>query len=69
MEKTTNPHFVYQQTFTMIENDLFEINNAFDIYSLQKDKNTIYLCGPNELERRILEIFEFKVNRFKRNYH
>ena len=38
MEKITNPHFVYQQTFTMVVNDIFEINNAFDIYYFLKIK-------------------------------
>ena len=65
MSKFDNPHFVYNNTFPIIENDLFEINNAFDIYSLQKDKNKIYLCGPNILNNTILDIFVFKGNIFK----
>ena len=62
----SNPHFIYQKTFDIIENDIFEINNAFDIYSLYKDKTKIYLCGSNEFNREILEIFEFKGNFFKK---
>jgi len=66
MSTICNPHFVYKKTFKLIENDLFEINNAFDIYSLQKDKNKIYLCGANQFKKSILKIFEFKENKFEK---
>ena len=68
MEKNIiqNPNFVYKNTFNIIENDLFEINNAFDIYSLQKDINKIYLCGSSEFAREIIDIFEFKGNKFEK---
>ena len=62
----SNPHFIFNKSFYIIENDLFEINNAFEIYSLQKDKNKIYLCGGAEFWRAILDIFEFKGNSFEK---
>ena len=60
----SNPHFIYKKTFEKIECNLFEINDAFEIYSLYKDKSKIYICGGNELQRNILEIFEFKEGNF-----
>ena len=62
----SNPHFIYKKTFDIIENALFEIQNAFDIYSLYKDKNKIYLCGPNGFKGDKLDIFEFKGDSFKK---
>ena len=62
----SNPHFIFNKSFYIIENDLFEINNAFDIYSLQKDKTKIYVCGGAEFWRAILDIFEFKGNSFEK---
>ena len=55
-----NPNFYYLKNLDIIENDLFEVNNAFDIYSLQKNKNKIFLCGSHEHKRNILTIFEFE---------
>ena len=60
-----NPNFLYKYTLDKIENDLFEINNAFDVYYLQKDKNKIYLCGSDELKRTYLQIYEFIDEEFK----
>lgn len=62
--KNNNPNFHYLKTFNIIQNDLFEVNNAFDIYALQKNKNKYYLCGSHEHKRHILEIFEFKEENF-----
>ena len=62
--KNENPFFVKETTLYAIENSLFEMNNAFDIYSLQKDKNKIYLCGPNGHIRENLMIYEFKDKEF-----
>ena len=62
--ETINPHFVYNNKFPIIESNIFEINNAFDIYSLQKDKNKIYLCGTQNINPNILTIFEFKREHF-----
>jgi hypothetical protein len=50
--KNENPFFVKETTLDFIENSLFEMNNAFDIYSLQKNKDKIYLCGPNGNRRK-----------------
>ena len=58
-KKEKNPNFRYKSTFNIIEQDIFEINNAFDVYNLLNDKNIIYLCGPHELRREIILIFEF----------
>lgn len=54
-----NPNFIYKKSFDIIEQDIFEINNAFDIYNLLEDKNITYLCGSHDLKREILLIFEF----------
>ena len=62
--KNENPFFVKETTLDFIENSLFEMNNAFDIYSLQKDKNIIYLCGPDGICRENLMICEFKDKEF-----
>ena len=61
-----NPNFYYLKNLDIIENDLFEVNNAFDIYSLQKNKNKIFLCGSHEHKRNILTIFEFEKDNFKK---
>ena len=61
-----NPNFRYKYTFNEIENDIFEINNAFDIYFLQKDINKIYLSGSDEFKRENLDIYEFKNEKFKK---
>jgi hypothetical protein len=60
------PNFYYVKTFEILANDLFEINNAFEIYSLQKNKNIVYLCGSHEHRRHILEIFQFEKENFKK---
>ena len=62
--KNENPFFVKEKTLDIIENSLFEMNNAFDIYSLQKNKNIIYLCGANAFFRDNLVIYEFKNKEF-----
>ena len=62
--KNENPFFVKEANIDFIENSLFEMNNAFDVYSLQKDKNIIYLCGPNGYLRANLMIYEFKGKEF-----
>ena len=62
--KNENPFFVKEANIDFIENSLFEMNNAFDVYSLQKDKNIIYLCGPNGYLRENLMIYEFKGKEF-----
>ena len=43
-----NPNFIYKKSFDIIEQDIFEINNAFDIYNLLEDKNITYLCGSHD---------------------
>ena len=64
LKKNENPFFVKEKKINIIDNGLDEINNAFDIYSLQKNKNIIYLCGPNGNWRENLDIFEFKDEEF-----
>jgi len=64
--KKENPFFVKQQNLNYIENSLFEMNNAFDIYSLQKNKNIIYLSGANGFHRENLVIYEFKDKEFNK---
>ena len=59
-----NPFFIKGKKINIIQNGLHEMNNAFDIYSLQKNTNLIYLCGPNGFWRENLEIYEFKDEEF-----
>ena len=64
LKKNENPFFVKEKTIYIIENGLHEKSNAFDIYSLQKNKNIIYLCGPSGNCRENLVIYEFKDKEF-----
>ena len=58
-KKEKNPNFRYKSTFNIIEQEIFFFFYAFDVYNLLNDKNIIYLCGPHELRREIILIFEF----------
>ena len=66
IKNLVNPNFIFKETFVCLENDLFEINNSFDIYSLQFDKTKIFLCGSNHHNRSIIDIFEFIGGKFQK---
>ena len=59
-----NPNFFFKYKFNNIENDIFEYNNAFDVYFLQKDKNKIYLCGSDSSSKINLKVYEFIKEKF-----
>jgi len=64
LKNNDNPFFVKEKTIKIIQIGILEMNNTFDIYSLQKNKNIIYLCGANLNSEKNLEIFEFKDKEF-----
>ena len=47
LKNNENPFFIKQKTINIIQIGILEMNNTFDIYSLQKNKNIIYLCGTS----------------------
>ena len=61
----SNPNFKYIEKTELITNDIFEINNPFDVYTLLNNECEIYLAGPNEFNPSILDIFVFN-NSFKK---
>jgi len=64
LKNNENPFFVKQKTVNIIHIGILEMNNTFDIYSLQKNKNIIYLCDSNLLDENNLLIYEFKDEEF-----
>ena len=68
-----NPNFIYQKTISdLIHNDQYDIDNAFDIYSLLENENNIYLAGSNDSNPSQLSIYLFEkvfIHKFTLNGH
>ena len=64
-KKEKNPNFRYKSTFNIIEQDIFEINNAFDVYNLLNDKNIKY---KNKKRKSYLNLI-LKKKISKKYYH
>ena len=59
------PNFIFHNEIkSFIRSGQFEINNAFDIYSLLKYKNNLYLAAPKNSNLNKLSIFLIKEKKF-----
>ena len=56
-----NPNFKYKEKLELINDDLFEINNAFDVYTLLNDESKVYLAGTDNYNLFTLDIFIFNI--------
>lgn len=56
----SNPNMIYQKTINFLHNNILEINNAFDVYSLLANKNKYYLIGSSNHNRTNLDIYLFE---------
>ena len=58
-----NPNFIFcEEIKGLLHSDQYEIDNAFDIYSLLEDENKIYLAGSTPFCPKNLSIYLFQKN-------